>query len=150
MRIPLGAHNKHMSKINEAQIFLSYRLFNAGTIALALRLELPVTLAAQNQAGALFAGALLTLLYRARRGRSLLVAHAEHLYQIPIISGWSHARIALTYWLAIALCGAIGWVANRDDTDTVLAVALAILVAGAVALDVTVRRRAEAAGILKR
>jgi len=58
--------------------------------------------------------------------------------------------MALTYWLAMAFCGAIGWVANRDDTDTVPAVALAILVAEAVALDVIVRRRAEAAGILER
>ena len=45
----------------------------------------------------------------------------------------------------MAFCGAIGWVANRDDTDAVPAVALAILVAGAVALDVIARRRAEAA-----
>lgn len=59
-------------------------------------------------------------------------------------------RIALTYWLVMAFCGAGGSVANRDDTDTVPAVALAILVAGAVALDVVVCPRAEAAGMLKR
>ena len=85
-----------------------------------------------------------------RRDRSLFVAHAEYLYQIAIISGWSHVRIALTYWLVMAFCGAVGSVANRDDTDTVPAVALAILVAGAVALDVVVCPRAEGAGMLKR
>lgn len=98
----------------------------------------------------LLADALLTLLYRARRNRSLLVAHAEHLYQIAIISGWSHARISVTYWLAMAVCGVVAWFVNLETTDTAPAIALAVMIVLAVALDVVVRRRAEAAGILKR
>lgn len=98
----------------------------------------------------LLADALLTLLYRARRGRSLLVAHAEHIYQIAIISGWSHRRIALTYWFAMALCGVIAWFVNHDAADTAPAVALAVLIVAALVADAIVRRRAEAAGILKR
>jgi UDP-GlcNAc:undecaprenyl-phosphate/decaprenyl-phosphate GlcNAc-1-phosphate transferase len=98
----------------------------------------------------LLADALLTLLYRARRGRSLLVAHAEHVYQIAIISGWSHARIALAYWLAMAVCGAIAWFASRDPDQLAPAIALAALTGLAIGLDVIVRRRAEAAGLLKR
>lgn len=98
----------------------------------------------------LLADALLTLLYRARRGRSLLVAHAEHIYQLAIISGWSHARISVTYWVAMAVCGAIGWAANRDETHVAPAASLAALIVAAIVLDAVVRRRAEAAGILKR
>ena len=56
----------------------------------------------------LLADALLTLLWRARRGRSLLDAHAEHLYQIAHRAGFSHARIAWIYWLAMAVCGGLG------------------------------------------
>jgi len=98
----------------------------------------------------LLADSLLTLLFRARRGRSLLVAHNEHIYQLAVISGWSHARIALTYWLAMAVCGVIAWAANQDATDTAPAIALAVMVVLAIVLDTIVRRRAEAAGILKR
>ena len=97
----------------------------------------------------LLADSLLTLFYRARRRRSLLVAHAEHIYQIAIASGWSHARIAVTYWVAMAACGAIAIVVNRDATNVAPAVALAVMVAAAIVVDAIVRRSAEAAGILK-
>lgn len=98
----------------------------------------------------LLADALLTLLYRARRGRSLLVAHAEHIYQIAIVSGWSHARIALVYWLAMTVCGGVAWFANHDASRTAPALALVSLVVLAILLDLIVRRRAEVAGILNR
>ncbi len=98
----------------------------------------------------LLADALLTLFYRARRGRSLLVAHAEHLYQIAVYSGWGHARIALTYWSAMAVCGAIGWWASRDTTAIAPAASLAVLIGIAIVLDAIIRRRAEASGVLKR
>ena len=97
----------------------------------------------------LLADALLTLLYRARRGRSLLVAHAEHIYQIAIVSGWSHARIGVTYWVAMGVCGLIAWFADRDEGHVAPAVALGALTGLAIVTDVVVRRRAEAAGILK-
>lgn len=97
----------------------------------------------------LLADALLTLLYRARRGRSLLTAHNEHLYQLAILSGWTHTRVSLTYWLAMAVCGAIGIFAGEDRSNVAPAVALAVLVVVAVLIDAAVRRRAKAAGILK-
>lgn len=96
----------------------------------------------------LLADVLLTLLYRARRGRSLLIGHAEHVYQIAITFGWSHARIALVYWLAMAACGAIGVLADRDPTHTAPAVALAVLALLAIVIDVIVRRAAMARGAL--
>ncbi|MBL8546689.1 MAG: hypothetical protein JNL81_09495 [Hyphomonadaceae bacterium] len=98
----------------------------------------------------LLADGLLTLFYRARRGRSLLTAHTEHLYQVAIVSGWSHARIGMTYWAAMAACGAIAIAVNGDATQVWPAAALGALIVTAIALDVIVRRRAEAAGILKR
>lgn len=98
----------------------------------------------------LLADALLTLFYRARRGRSLLVAHAEHIYQIAIIAGWSHRDISVTYWLAMAACGALGWLVSRDETQSAPAIALVVLTVCALLLDILVRRRAEAAGLLKR
>lgn len=97
----------------------------------------------------LLADSLLTLLYRVRHKRKLLVAHNEHLYQIAINSGWSHAGIAVIYWLAMAVCGGIAWHVNRDMTDTQPAIALAALIVGALALDMLIRRRALAAGTLK-
>jgi UDP-GlcNAc:undecaprenyl-phosphate/decaprenyl-phosphate GlcNAc-1-phosphate transferase len=98
----------------------------------------------------LLADTLLTLLYRARRGRSLLVAHAEHIYQIAISAGWSHARIALTYWLAMGVCGAIAVSADRDPTHLAPAVALSALAGLAIIIDRVVRQGAEGRGILKR
>ncbi|MEZ5959426.1 MAG: hypothetical protein R3C30_03225 [Hyphomonadaceae bacterium] len=98
----------------------------------------------------LLADSLLTLLFRARRGRSLLVAHNEHLYQLAILSGWSHARIAIVYWLVMAVCGVIAWAVNQDATGAAPAIALVVMFLLAVILDAFVRRRAEAASILKR
>ncbi|MBK8543810.1 MAG: hypothetical protein IPL62_09745 [Caulobacteraceae bacterium] len=97
----------------------------------------------------LLADALLTLWFRARRGRSLLIGHAEHVYQLAIVSGWSHARIGIAYWIAMAVCGLIAWFVNRDETQVAPAVALAVMIVCALVLDRVVRRRAEAAGILK-
>lgn len=97
----------------------------------------------------LLADSLLTLLYRARHGRSLLVAHNEHLYQIAILSGWSHARIGMAYWLAMMVCGAIAIVVSHDATQTQPAVALLVLTVVAIVLDAIVRRGAERSGILK-
>lgn len=97
----------------------------------------------------LLADSLLTLLYRARHRRSLLTAHTEHIYQIAILSGWSHARIVVIYWLAMAVCGGVAWHVSRDATDTQPAIALAALTLGAVLLDALIRRRALASGTLK-
>lgn len=97
----------------------------------------------------LLADALLTLFYRIRRRRSLFVGHSEHIYQIAIRSGWSHAQIALAYWAAMAVCGAIAIAASRDPAQIAPATALAALSGLAVALDIFVRRSARAHGLLK-
>jgi uncharacterized membrane protein YfcA len=44
----------------------------------------------------------------------LLDGHSEHLYQIAIHGGMSHAAIALIYWAAMAACGVIAFLAARD------------------------------------
>lgn len=97
----------------------------------------------------LLADALLTLFYRTRRRRSLFVGHTEHIYQIALKSGWSHAQTALTYWLAMAVCGFIALLASRDAAHGAPAIALAALAGLAVALDIIVRRDAEKRGLLK-
>lgn len=56
----------------------------------------------------LLADVLLTLAWRAYKRRSLLDGHSEHLYQIAMRGGVSHAEIALMYWTAMAVCGGIG------------------------------------------
>lgn len=98
----------------------------------------------------LLADALLTLIDRVRRGRSLMVGHNEHIYQIAILSGWSHARISITYWVAMGVCGAVAWFTDQDATHVAPAVALAALTVVAIIVDVSVRRSAAAAGLLKR
>jgi UDP-N-acetylmuramyl pentapeptide phosphotransferase/UDP-N-acetylglucosamine-1-phosphate transferase len=98
----------------------------------------------------LLADVLLTLFYRTRRRRSLFVGHTEHIYQIALKSGWSHARTALTYWAAMAACGAIAIAASRDPTHVAPAIALVALAGLALAIDITVRRAAESNGILQR
>ncbi|MGD9967244.1 MAG: hypothetical protein AB7T59_12030 [Hyphomonadaceae bacterium] len=97
----------------------------------------------------LLADVLLTLLYRARRRQFLLDGHAEHIYQIALHAGWSHARIAVVYWIAMAACGAIAVLAARDPSQVAPAAALAGLAIVAVGIDVVVRGKAKARGLLK-
>lgn len=55
----------------------------------------------------MLADAILTILWRARRGANLMSAHADHVYQLAIRTGSSHQLVALVYWLASAICGAM-------------------------------------------
>ena len=95
----------------------------------------------------LLADALLTLLWRARRRRSLLDAHAEHLYQIAHRAGFSHARIALIYWLAMALCGAVGIAVALMPRSAAPWMALTGLAVVSVIISLIVRRYAVKRGI---
>ncbi|MGQ0532312.1 MAG: glycosyltransferase family 4 protein [Caulobacteraceae bacterium] len=97
----------------------------------------------------LLADVLLTLFDRVRRRQSLFVGHTDHIYQIAIRSGWSHAQIALAYWLAMAVCGAIGILADRDPSHTAPAMALAALAGLGIAIDTFVRRNAKAGGVVQ-
>lgn len=59
------------------------------------------------------ADVLLTLAYRVRKGRPLLDAHRDHLYQVGLRAGLSHARVSVFYWIATAHCAAIAFVASH-------------------------------------
>jgi UDP-N-acetylmuramyl pentapeptide phosphotransferase/UDP-N-acetylglucosamine-1-phosphate transferase len=94
----------------------------------------------------LLADALLTLAWRWRQRRTLLDGHSEHLYQIALRAGWSHERVALTYWSATAICAALAWaVAGRTDGAPWLA--LAGLAAIALFVSAHIRRYALRRGI---
>jgi UDP-GlcNAc:undecaprenyl-phosphate/decaprenyl-phosphate GlcNAc-1-phosphate transferase len=60
----------------------------------------------------LLADVLLTLLWRLRNGRNLLQPHRDHLYQIAMKSGWSHARVTCVYWIMCLHCAAVAWVVS--------------------------------------
>jgi len=90
---------------------------------------------------------LLTLLWRLRRRRSLLDAHAEHLYQIALRAGWSHSRVALAYWLAMAICGVVGFAVAIAPRNFPAWIALAGLAALSVFISMIVRRYAVKRGI---
>ncbi len=95
----------------------------------------------------LLADVLLTLLWRLRRRRSLLDAHAEHLYQIALRAKWSHARVALVYWLAMAICGGIGVGMALTARISQAWIALAALAVTSVLISMIVRRYAVKRGI---
>jgi UDP-N-acetylmuramyl pentapeptide phosphotransferase/UDP-N-acetylglucosamine-1-phosphate transferase len=95
----------------------------------------------------LLADALLTLLWRARRRRSLLDAHSEHLYQIARRAKWGHARIAITYWFAMAICGGVGFAVALAPQGSAAWIALAGLALLAIVIAQIVRRYAVKRGI---
>lgn len=94
----------------------------------------------------LIADALLTLAWRAVRRRSLLDGHSEHVYQIVMHAGVSHAEVALVYWAAMAGCGVLGFLAARDP-GVAPWVTLGGLVILAVIVSVVVRRFAGRRGV---
>jgi UDP-N-acetylmuramyl pentapeptide phosphotransferase/UDP-N-acetylglucosamine-1-phosphate transferase len=95
----------------------------------------------------LLADALLTLAWRVRHRRRLLVGHAEHFYQIAIRSGWSHVRVSLLYWAAMLACGFVGFSLSRLGDDSAPWIALATLSGLSVAVSILVRRYARAHGM---
>ena len=95
----------------------------------------------------LLSDALLTLAWRVRRGRKLLVGHAEHFYQIAIRAGWSHARVSLVYWGAMIGCGLLGVALSRVRDTPAPWIALAALVGLSLAVSIMVRRFARARGM---
>ena len=48
---------------------------------------------------------LLTLAWRAGRGRPLMQAHRDHAYQLLLRSGWQHGQVARLWWGMTAVCG---------------------------------------------
>ncbi|MGE0739937.1 MAG: hypothetical protein AB7O98_01240 [Hyphomonadaceae bacterium] len=95
----------------------------------------------------LLGDALLTLAWRAGRRRSLLDGHSEHVYQILTRDNWSHARVAVTYWVAMAACGALALAVTRmQDSPAPWIALLALCVAGMI-VSARVRKYALARGI---
>lgn len=98
----------------------------------------------------MLADVLLTLAWRVGKRRQVLNGHAEHMYQIGLRSGLSHARVSLLYWLAAAGCGLIAFGASRAEAwgydwgDSAPPAALAALIALALAVSAGVRRHASA------
>ncbi len=84
------------------------------------------------------ADALLTLAWRAYKRHSLLDGHSEHIYQIMMRGGLSHAEVALTYWTAMAMCGAIGFLVA--DEPLAAWIALGLLAFLAIVVSAVVRR----------
>jgi len=95
----------------------------------------------------LLADALLTLAWRARRGRSLLDGHSEHIYQIAQRAGWGRRRIALIYWAAMALCGGVSVAAVWLRDPLFAPIALAVLAVLALTISTVVRSAAKKRGI---
>lgn len=90
----------------------------------------------------LLADVLLTLLWRARRGRSLLTAHDEHVYQVARRAWSNPRRIAAVYWVAMALCGAIAFLVARQSYPGAGWIAIACLAGASALISASVRRRA--------
>lgn len=95
----------------------------------------------------LLADALLTLIYRAGRRRSLLDGHAEHVYQIAHRAGWSHKRVAFAYWTAMVGCALTAFAVTRQPEGPAAWIALLILIVLAVAISGRVRSFALKRGI---
>ncbi len=53
---------------------------------------------------------LLTLVWRARRGRNWLATHLDHAYQRLIADGWSHFDVVVLYWGLTACAGAMAYI----------------------------------------
>lgn len=97
----------------------------------------------------LLADVLLTLLWRARRGRSLLQPHSDHLYQVGVRACRRHAPVAIAYWGAMAFCGAVAyWVSVASDPLLGWA-ALAALAVSSIWISRSVRAWAKPRGFLK-
>jgi len=50
---------------------------------------------------------ILTVLWRAREGKSVMQAHREHAYQLFLRSGWKHFPVALLWWAFSAACALV-------------------------------------------
>lgn len=95
----------------------------------------------------LLADALLTLAWRVRHRRKLLVGHQEHFYQIAMRAGWQHWQITLLYWAAMAICGGLGfWLSQLNDSPAPW-IALVSLAGLSLAVSILVRRYARAHGM---
>lgn len=98
----------------------------------------------------LLADVLLTLAWRVSRKRRVLDGHSEHLYQVLFRGGMSVSETTLWYWLAMIVCGMLGYLAARLDASAWIwgsyapAVTLAVLALISLIVSAAVRRHASA------
>lgn len=73
---------------------------------------------------------LLTLIWRAKHGRSWLKPHTDHAYQRLIASGWSHIEVAVLYW-GFSVAGAVAaYIAAKAGGYAPFAMFWGLLIAG--------------------
>jgi Fuc2NAc and GlcNAc transferase len=89
----------------------------------------------------ILADVLLTMLWRARRGRRLLEPHAEHLYQVTLRAWGSHTPVALAYWGAMSACVVLGVAVSQHADPRASWIALALLAMAAAAISKLARAR---------
>ncbi len=88
-----------------------------------------------------------TLVHRTLRGRNIVSAHREHLYQLLARMGWSHARVSAAYLAATALSAAAAFVSLRLSPGLQFA-PMAILFAAFIVPALLIFRRARRAGLI--
>lgn len=94
----------------------------------------------------LLSDVLLTLAWRAMKGRKLLTGHREHVYQIMIRGGLKVRHVARIYWLATLVCAVVAFGAHVVGSFTPIA-ALGIAAFASVAISVQARRFAFKKGL---
>ncbi|GAN00238.1 undecaprenyl-phosphate N-acetylglucosaminyl 1-phosphate transferase [alpha proteobacterium U9-1i] len=94
----------------------------------------------------LIADVLLTLAWRARKRRSLLSGHAEHVYQIMIRGGAKATNVSLMYWGATGVCALAAFAAHVVGSFAP-ALMLALAAVAAIVLSVLARRFAKKRGL---
>ncbi|PHS27095.1 MAG: hypothetical protein COA85_05505 [Robiginitomaculum sp.] len=71
---------------------------------------------------------LLTLAWRLARRQNLMQAHNDHLYQLALRRGASHAKVTMAMTAQTILCGTLAWVFRSSPTSELLALtAMAVL-----------------------
>jgi UDP-N-acetylmuramyl pentapeptide phosphotransferase/UDP-N-acetylglucosamine-1-phosphate transferase len=92
--------------------------------------------------------ACVTLIYRARRGEKLSQAHKSHYYQRLVRMGWSHRRLALAEYAAMAAAGTTALL-MRNAGPLLVALLLGVwtLVYGALAIAIDRRWCAAGGGV---
>jgi UDP-GlcNAc:undecaprenyl-phosphate/decaprenyl-phosphate GlcNAc-1-phosphate transferase len=72
---------------------------------------------------------LLTLAWRLARRRDLMQAHNDHLYQLSLRRGASHAKVTMAMAVQTLICGTLAWVFRASATSELLALAAVAVLA---------------------
>ena len=75
---------------------------------------------------------LLTLVWRARRGRNWLAPHLDHAYQRLIANGWSHFDVVVLYWGLTACAGAMAYIGAQAGGEAPFLIFWTLAIVGSV------------------